>query len=153
MKPATKADLDRIRTQLRRTLLTLEQHGDEAIRRAQDWATPLSASSGPGQRNGVSDPTGNAAERFDPLRDEWSLLSAELVNGYVAAVAIESRVSRLTRDAVVENGRAGIGFCECGRYCEGTQRNRLSMGRCPSCAERYIKAGRSTVTPPAHNRP
>lgn len=139
MKRANETEVDRMIQQAERTLALLRRQGVEAVRRAKDWATPLSSSTGPGPKNSVSDPTGNAATADDDLREQWTLLSVELGQWFDTNVALESRVSRLTRDAVVENERAGIGWCECGRYCDGADSNRLRSLQCPACSAKTYR--------------
>ena len=65
----------RVADELDRTARLLEAHGADTTRRVHDLALGAGGSSGPGQRNAVSDPTGTAAiappDRLAGLHARW----------------------------------------------------------------------------------
>lgn len=149
VKPVSASDLRHLADQLERTARVIRGRGDEAVRRSRDWATPLrSSGTDPGRGKGsVSDPTATAAtmEHPDPNAEQLVLLSSEAGRAFDAVVTLESRVLRIATDAVIENQRAGIGYCEtCNRYMDGTANKRLRNGLCPACD---VKARRERDKP------
>lgn len=137
MRQVSPSDMDAAAELLERVARVFRQRGREGARRAREWATPLKSSQGFGPKNEVSRPTENAALNFDPVAEEWTLLTVDVGHMVDAAVTAESRLLRITTDAVVENQRAGIGHCEdCNRYCTGTGNDRLRLGLCDACRQR-----------------
>lgn len=67
---------ERVADELDRTARLLEQHGADTTRRVHDLAHGASGTSGPGQRNAISDPTGTAAiappDRLAGLETRWT---------------------------------------------------------------------------------
>lgn len=65
----------RVADELDRTARLLEAHGADTTRRVHDLALGAGGSSGPGQRNAISDPTGTAAiappDRLAGLEARW----------------------------------------------------------------------------------
>lgn len=146
MRTLTTSDMDALAAQLERTARILRSKGHEALRRAKDWATPLHSATPGGRGKGhVSDPTGTTATSDfpDPNREELILLTSEAGRAFDAVTTIESRVMRIATDAVIENQRAGIGFCSCGRYCDGTPSNRLRNDACPACDQKYRRQAKT----------
>lgn len=137
MRPVTPQDMDALAGQMERAARVLRTRGREAVRRAKDWATPLKSSQGFGPKNETARPTENAALNHDPIADELDLLSVDAGQAFDAVTSLESRVLRITTDAVIENQRAGIGHCgECERYMDGTKDQRLRLGLCEPCYRR-----------------
>jgi hypothetical protein len=85
----------------------------------------------------VSDPTFAAAFARDPNADELAFLTVDAGHAFDGAVHLESRVLRISADAVIENQRAGIGPCaDCGDYMDGSENRRLRAGQCDRCRKR-----------------
>lgn len=153
-RTVSSSDFTALAGQLERTARVLRARGDESLRRARDWATPLrSSGTDPGRGKGnISDPTGTAALSFDPNAEELTLLSVDAGHCFDAAVSLESRVLRIATDAVIENQRAGIGECsECGDYQDGTRERRLRSGICDRCRKR-LERKEAKNTPCEHRR-
>lgn len=149
MKTLSKADLHHLADQLERTARIIRDRGDEAVRRAGDWSGAALRSTGtdPGRGKGTtSDPTQNAAfrelEHPDPNAEQLILLSSEAGRAFDAVVTLESRLIRIATDRVTEPEKAGIGWCHCGRYCDGSASSRLRNGQCPACDQKERRENR-----------
>lgn len=152
MKHITPSDIDALANQLERTARILRAKGREAVRRANDWATPLrSAGTNPGRSKGrITDPTSTAALSNDLNAEQLTLLSSEAGRCFDAATTLESRIMQIAADALIDNQRAGIGPCaDCGDYMDGTTNRRLRLGLCEPC---YRRAQRKTDQECAHMR-
>lgn len=137
----SKPDPKRIAEALRAVAGVIERDGGEALRVARDWATPLKAAGGAGQKGGHGDPAGElgAALADGTVNDVLMLIAGRLTASYDAVYQAALTAEYLTRTATtaarVDNQRAGIGACDCGRYCDGTPANRLRLGICPACQQ------------------
>lgn len=85
----------RVADELDRTARLLEAHGADTTRRVHDLALGAGGSSGPGQRNAVSDPTGSAAiappDRLAGLEHRWTAALARLRTEAYALDVINNR--------------------------------------------------------------
>lgn len=140
MKNVSGSDLHALAAEARALAADCDRYGDEAVRRARDWASPLRAASlEPGRGKGShGDPTATAAtsDYVDVNREQWTLLSVDAGQAFDAMTGLRSRLRGIAVDAVIENQRAGIGHCDCGRYCTGVKDDRLRNGECPACYKR-----------------
>lgn len=173
MSPISSDEMRRVSRQLERSAQILAETGPKAVQLAEDWSkSPLHATGmDPGRGSGGhGDPTADAAShwyhkpgacskpdeagdcpghaRFDSPGEQMAYLTAEVGRAYDAAVTAGERVLNIARIAVAENERAGIGWCACGAYMDGTSSKRLRNGVCPACDQRE-RRGRSTC---AHDK-
>lgn len=139
-----------IAKQLREYATALEDNGYEAWKRALAVTSPLRATSGTGRSGGPTIKVPNeqgedetvpvtaveaAVFHRDPLIDAFPRLRQAVELAYHNAVDAHALIVVLTKN-MAENERAGVGRCDCGRYCDGTATNRLRSGRCPACDQR-----------------
>lgn len=163
MSPISSDEMRRVSRQLERSAQILAETGPKAVQLAEDWSkSPLhAAGSDPGRgKGGHGDPTADAASaslwyhkpgacsmpddagdcpghaRYDSPGEQMAYLTAEVGRAYDAAVTAGERVLNIARIAVAENERAGIGWCACGRRCDGKGSDRLRNGQCPGCDQK-----------------
>ena len=118
-------DLELLARDFRRVVSTL-----------QDWRHgPSSGSGGPGPKNSVSDPTGNAATNLDEwgrTLERWQQLAAVIVRHVADASAIRRQV--LDPPPPVVEVPIGLVACANAHGCPDGNWGDHSRGRCSACA-------------------
>ena len=122
-------DLELVAREYRRVVSTL-----------QDWRHgPSSGSGGPGPKNSVSDPTGNAATNLDEwgrTLDRWHHLAAQVVRASADMTSIRRQV--LDPPAPVVDVPVGLVACANAHGCPDGNWGDHSRGRCSPCAS-YLR--------------
>lgn len=126
-------DLQLLAAEYRRVVSTL-----------QDWRHgPSSGSGGPGPKNSVSDPTGNAATNLDEwgrTLDQVQHLAASIVRDVANATAIRRQV--VDPPPPVVEVPVGLVACANAHGCPEGNWGDHSRGRCSACASYFRKYDR-----------
>ncbi len=118
MSKPSDSDLDKIADALVRCATAIRERGAEALKLTRDWQSPLSSGGGPGPKNGVSDPTGNAAtnllERYSGPQFEHAALNLNLNAVHTAALNLHHQLLIVTKNGsrrVVDPAEIPEGAC------------------------------------------
>lgn len=100
MTKPTSSDLVKIADALEACARAVRDRGAEALRLSRDWQSPLASGGGPGPKNGVSDPTGNAAaklmEHSTGPQFEHAALNLNLNAAHAAALDLHHQLLKVT---------------------------------------------------------
>lgn len=91
----------------------------------------------------LHDPVGEAAVTAAEGGDPATRAHRELIHLVKLYQRTAERIVQLSSEFQprkhTDYERAGIGYCACGKYCDGTSSNRLRVGQCPACAVRHYR--------------
>lgn len=137
-RPRRPSERMKVLTDIVAMVTAIVLHDSEFHRRAAAWSKGTSGgSTGPGQKNAVSDPTGNSAL----ATDEFGILAERANNLLTVAHRAIKDLHRLTTEVCApplpkEPEARGVELCANMYGCEN---NATHAGRCPACHQHWMR--------------
>jgi hypothetical protein len=136
--------------ELEQAAVAIRQQGNIALARAHGWHTTAAENPGPGAKNAVADPTGNAAVNGAPKGVAlWYIELAQLMDMLKDnSVSTRETIAKITQLADLEDRtemlrRPGVGYCAgCDHLCTGVGDDRIRSNFCPTHYKRWLRAGK-----------